>query len=83
MPLFTRCTWNLKPPLYLLGRAVLGKTKPVDHYHPAHELVRYYRDAGYIPLAHRYAPLLGPFALPLFYIGLFRRGKGSHLKQKI
>jgi len=59
--------------LYLLGRAVLGKTKPADHYHPAHELVRYYRDAGYTPLVHRYAPRLGPFALPLFYIGLFRK----------
>lgn len=59
--------------LYLLGRTVLGKTKPADHYHPAHELVRYYRDAGYTPLAHRYAPRLGLFALPLFYIGLFRK----------
>jgi len=59
--------------LYLLGRAILGKTKPADHYHPAHELVRYYRDAGYTLLTHRYAPRLGPFALPLFYIGLFRK----------
>ena len=53
--------------LYLLGRIVLGKTKPADHYHPAHELTRYYRDAGYILLAHQYAPRLGPPALPLFY----------------
>ena len=59
--------------LYLLGRVILGKTKPADHYHPAHELARYYRDTGYIPLTHRYAPRLGPFALPLFYIGLFRK----------
>lgn len=59
--------------LYRLGRAILRKTKPVDHYHPAHELVRYYREAGYTLLAHRYVPRLGPFALPLFYIGLFRK----------
>ena len=59
--------------IYRLGRAVLGKTKPADHYYPAHELVRFYREAGYTLLAHRYVPRLGPFALPLFYIGLFRK----------
>jgi 2-polyprenyl-3-methyl-5-hydroxy-6-metoxy-1,4-benzoquinol methylase len=61
--------------LYRLGRAILRKTKPADHYHPAHELVRYYREAGYTPLTHRYVPRLGPFALPLFYIGLFRKSR--------
>jgi len=59
--------------LYRLGRAVLGKTKPADHYHPAHELVQYYRAAGYRLLACRHVPRLGPFALPLFYIGLFQK----------
>lgn len=59
--------------IYRLGRVVLGKTKPADHYHPAHELVQYYRNAGYTLLAHRSAPRLGPLALPLFYIGLFRK----------
>lgn len=59
--------------IYQLGRAVLGKTKPVDHYHPAHELVRYYLDAGYSPLAYRHVPRFGPLAIPLFYLGLFRK----------
>lgn len=59
--------------IYRLGRIVLGKTKPADHYHAAHELVRYYRDAGYALLAKRSVPRLGPLALPLFYIGLFRK----------
>jgi 2-polyprenyl-3-methyl-5-hydroxy-6-metoxy-1,4-benzoquinol methylase len=59
--------------LYRLGRVVLRKTKPADHYHPAHELVRYYRDAGYTLLAHRSVPRFGPLALPLFNIGLFRK----------
>jgi 2-polyprenyl-3-methyl-5-hydroxy-6-metoxy-1,4-benzoquinol methylase len=59
--------------LYRLGRAVLRKTKPADHYHPAHALVRYYRESGYTLLTHRYVPRLGPLALPLFYIGLFRK----------
>jgi len=59
--------------IYELGRMVLRKTKPADHYHPAHELVRYYRDAGYRLLSYRYAPRLGPFAVPLFYVGLFQK----------
>ena len=61
--------------LYRLGRAILRKTKPADHYHPAHELVRYYQEAGYTLLAHRHVPRFGPFALPLFYIGLFRKSR--------
>lgn len=61
--------------LYRLGRAILRKTKPTDHYHPAHELVQYYREAGYTLLAHRYVPRLGPLALPLFYIVLFRKSR--------
>ena len=32
--------------IYELGRTVLRKTKPADHYHPASALVRYYRDHG-------------------------------------
>ncbi|MEK6607525.1 MAG: class I SAM-dependent methyltransferase [Myxococcota bacterium] len=59
--------------LYELGRIVLRKSKPADHYHPASELVRCYRDRGYSLLAHRYVPRLGPCALPLFYVGLFRK----------
>lgn len=59
--------------IYRLGRVVLGKTKPADHYHPAHKLVQYYRNAGYTLLAQRSVPRLGPLALPLFYIGLFRK----------
>lgn len=59
--------------LYRLGRAVLRKTKPADHYHPAHELVQYYRMAGYNLLKCCHVPRLGPFALPLFYVGLFRK----------
>lgn len=59
--------------IYQLGRFVLRKTKPADHYHPAHELVRYYRDAGYTLRTYRYAPRLGPLAVPLFFVGLFQK----------
>lgn len=58
--------------LYRLGRLVVRKQKPADHYHPAHALIRYYREAGYALLAHRYVPRLLGFALPLFSIALFR-----------
>jgi 2-polyprenyl-3-methyl-5-hydroxy-6-metoxy-1,4-benzoquinol methylase len=59
--------------LYELGRTVLKKNKPVDHYHRATALVEYYRDSGYVPLRYVFVPRLGPFALPLFYVGLFRK----------
>ncbi len=59
--------------IYKLGRVFLRKNKPADHYHPAQDLVRYYLNASYNCLAFRYVPRLGPFALPLFYIGLFRK----------
>jgi 2-polyprenyl-3-methyl-5-hydroxy-6-metoxy-1,4-benzoquinol methylase len=61
--------------IYKLGRTFLRKIKPADHYHPAQDLVRYYLDAGYTCLAYRYVPRLGPFAVPLFYIGLFRKSE--------
>jgi 2-polyprenyl-3-methyl-5-hydroxy-6-metoxy-1,4-benzoquinol methylase len=59
--------------LYRLGRIVVRKTKPADHYHPAHALLALYRDAGYELLRHRYVPRLGPLALPLFSIALLRK----------
>jgi 2-polyprenyl-3-methyl-5-hydroxy-6-metoxy-1,4-benzoquinol methylase len=58
--------------LYRLGRLIVRKQKPADHYHPAHALIRYYRDAGYTLLAHRYVPRLLGLAVPLFSIALFR-----------
>lgn len=58
--------------LYRLGRFIVRKQKPADHYHPAHALIRYYRGAGYTLLAHRYVPRLLGLALPLFSIALFR-----------
>lgn len=58
--------------LYRLGRLVVRKQKPADHYHAAHTLIRYYREAGYALLTHRYVPRLAGFALPLFSIALFR-----------
>lgn len=59
--------------LYRLGRIVVRKTKPVDHYHAAVDLVNYYRNGGYELLSRRHVPAIGPLALPLFYVGLFRK----------
>lgn len=59
--------------IYEVGRSILGKTKPTDHYHPAKTIVRYYQEAGYFPLTYRYVPRIGPAALPLFYVGVFRK----------
>lgn len=59
--------------IYRMGRLVLRKSKPADHYHPATTLVRYYVEHGYSPLATRYVPHIGPLAVPLFHIGVFRK----------
>jgi 2-polyprenyl-3-methyl-5-hydroxy-6-metoxy-1,4-benzoquinol methylase len=59
--------------LYELGRVVLRKQKPADHYHPARKLVRYYTERGYAPVEHCYAPRVAVLALPLFYVGVFRK----------
>jgi SAM-dependent methyltransferase len=59
--------------LYRLGRLVLRKQKPRDHYHPAALLLQLYRRAGYELIAHRYVPRLGPLALPLFSVALLRK----------
>jgi len=57
--------------IYQMGRFVLRKTKPVDHYHPAQNLVRFYQESGFTLQRFRYAPRFGPLFVPLFFIGLF------------
>lgn len=59
--------------IYRMGRAVLRKSKPIDHYHPATTLMRHYQEHGYSLLADRYVPCAGPLAVPLFQIGVFRK----------
>jgi SAM-dependent methyltransferase len=59
--------------LYELGRTVLRKKKPANHYHSANDLVRYYSQAGYELLDQQYVPRAGPLVLPPFRIAVFRK----------
>lgn len=59
--------------LYEIGRALVRKEKPHDHYHSAHTLVQFYRNHGYVLLEHGFVPRLAGFSLPLFHIGVFRK----------
>ena len=62
---------------YRLGRLIVRKQKPADHYHAAHTLIEYSLAAGYALLQHRFVPRLGPVALPLFSIALFRKATAA------
>ena len=68
--LLTLPTENL---LYELGRKVVRKSKPLDHYHSANDLVSFYRSHGYELLDSLFVPRLLGLAAPLFFVGLFRR----------
>jgi 2-polyprenyl-3-methyl-5-hydroxy-6-metoxy-1,4-benzoquinol methylase len=59
--------------LYRLGRIVVRKTKPADHYHSSDELMRHYQAAGYTVVEKRFAPRLGPLAVPLFQLAVLRK----------
>lgn len=58
--------------LYRLGRVVTRKTKPLDHYHSAAQVLTDLRSQGFTTVAHRWAPRYG-LPLPLFDIAILRR----------
>jgi 2-polyprenyl-3-methyl-5-hydroxy-6-metoxy-1,4-benzoquinol methylase len=59
--------------LYEMGRLVLGKTKPADHYHAAASLVRHYVENGYELMEKQMVPRFLGLSVPLFFVGLFRK----------
>lgn len=59
--------------LYQVGRVVLRKTKPADHYHAAHEVLDRLERAGFVREAGGWMPRFG-LALPLFEIVRMRKG---------
>jgi len=63
--------------LYELGRRIVNKTKPEDHYHSARDIVQFYEAHRYACIESCYAPGMLGVSLPLFFVGLFR--KASYL----
>ncbi|GEM_PF-76814 len=60
--------------LYELGRRIIGKTKPGDHYHAARDVIAFLRRSGFAVRQRRLAPGVGRLRLPLFEIARLRRG---------
>jgi 2-polyprenyl-3-methyl-5-hydroxy-6-metoxy-1,4-benzoquinol methylase len=63
--------------LYELGRKVIGKSKPADHYHPAITISRALEGAGFIPVWERCAPNYG-VPIPLFQLGIYKKRGGTN-----
>lgn len=59
--------------LYRFGRVLINKSKPLDHYHAARDLVYFYCNNGYTLLEHRYIPSIALFPIPLFWVGLLKK----------
>jgi len=57
--------------LYTLGRAIIRKTKPLDHYHSSTEVMQVLADNGFKLVSKRYCPRY-VFPIPLFEIAAFR-----------
>lgn len=57
--------------IYALGRIIINKTKPLDHYHGSNEVLRFLSNNGLELIHKRYCPTyVGP--IPLFEIAVFR-----------
>lgn len=57
--------------LYLLGRLVVRKQKPVDHYHSSREVLDFLQEHELRLVARRYSPQYCGIRLPLFDIAVF------------
>jgi len=64
--------------LYELGRAVVGKRKPADHYHSSRQIITALEAAGLTVQASQYVPEFCGLRLPLFAIGIFRKSLSVH-----
>ena len=59
--------------LYELGRVLVRKSKPADHYHSSRQIIAVLEAAGLILQQRRFAPRFFATPLPLFDICLFRK----------
>ena len=59
--------------LYELGRILVSKSKPADHFHAARDLVQFYCSNGYRQIASLNVPRWLGVGVPLFYVGLLRK----------
>ncbi|MCC7202796.1 MAG: class I SAM-dependent methyltransferase [Nitrospirae bacterium] len=59
--------------LYRLGRIIVNKSKPLDHYHAAKDIIHYYCNNGYTLQEYHYVPVITLMPVPLFWVGLLKK----------
>jgi len=57
--------------IYDLGRIIIRKTKPLDHYHSSKKVLQFLKSNGFELIHKRYCPTY-IFPIPLFEIAVFR-----------
>lgn len=63
--------------VYKLGRIILRKSKPVDHYHCSADVLDFFAKAGFIIIERNYCPTV-IFDIPLFEIAILRYERSIH-----
>ena len=59
--------------LYLAGRVLINKQKPLDHYHAGKDVVAYLKSTGFQSVWTSYAPRYFGFPLPLFQLEILEK----------
>jgi len=59
--------------LYLTGRIILRKTKPLDHYHAGETILQHLNFHRFATIWKAYAPQYSIFHLPLFRLAILKR----------
>lgn len=59
--------------IYLLGRKLINKKKPADHYHNSQTILQKLEKEGFHPIWKNQAPQYAGIQIPLFDLAIFKR----------
>lgn len=59
--------------LYMLGRLLVGKSKPKDHYHSSNQVIDFFKNNNFEVVESRYSPVFIKMRFPLFYIAVLQK----------
>lgn len=59
--------------IYLLGRTLINKKKPADHYHAGPDIIKRIEDFGFKQIWKANAPQYGNISIPLFNLAIFKK----------
>jgi hypothetical protein len=57
--------------IYELGRVVVNKTKPLDHYHSSKEVIKFLQNNNFLQIDKTMVPKY-IITIPLFDVGIFK-----------